>query len=134
MKITSIELSEKELKVIFNYLVANFNEEDNKQNLCFDLSDIQAKYEFSKKEMIGMEVSQYCGLIGEYYFTDSFASEINIEAKLKLSTYFNEPDENNQSSIEDRYSDFRITFFYDGEEIKQNADNLYEMIEKYYEI
>jgi len=111
MKIKSIELSEKELKVIFNYLVANFNEEDNKQVLSIDLSDIEAKYEFSKSEIIGMDMSQYYKLIDKNYFTDSFASDINIEAKLKLSTYFNEPDENNQSSIEDRYCDFKITFF-----------------------
>ena len=137
MKIKSIEFTEKELKVIFNYLVANFTEEDNKQTLCFDLCDIEAKHEFSKSELVDLQLSnpdKIEALKTWKYFTDSFSTDINVEAELKLSTYFNEPDENNQSSIEDRYSDFRITLFYDGEEIKENAENLYEMIQKYYEI
>jgi len=53
---------------------------------------------------------------------------------LKLSTYYSDKDENNQTYIEDRYCDFKMTFFYDGEEIKENFDKVFEMIAKYYEI
>ena len=107
MKITAIELTETELKQVFDYLVSKFNTEDQKQSLQFDLSELN-----------GFEN----------------VDNINIEAELKLSTYYSDKDENNQTSIEDRYCDFKMTFFYDGEEIKENCDKVFEMINKYYEI
>ena len=107
MKITAIELNESELKQVFDYLVSKFNTEDQKQSLQFDLSELN-----------GFEN----------------VDNINIEAELKLSTYYSDKDENNQTYIEDRYCDFKMTFFYDGEEIKENCDKVFEMIAKYYEI
>lgn len=108
MKITAIELSETEIKQVFNYLVSKFNTEDSKQTIEIELSEFN----------------------GFDYISDLFM----VEAELKLSTYYSELDENNQTSIEDRYCEFRITFFYDGEEIKVNSDKIYELINKYYEI
>lgn len=107
MKITAIELSEMELSLIYEYLISKFNTEDSKQLLQFDLSELN-----------------------DFENVDN----INIEAELKLSTYYSDKDENNQTSIEDRYCDFKMTFFYDGEEIKENCDKVFELINKYYEI
>lgn len=107
MKITAIELSEIKISEIVNYLTSKFNTEDEKQTIEFDLSELP-----------------------EFEDVDNF----QVEAELKLSTYMSDFDENHQTEITDRYVEFRITFFYDGEEIKVNADLIWQKIVDYYEI
>jgi len=111
MKITAIELSEIEINVIISYLTLKFNTEDKKQTIEFDLSEIKF-----------------------FESVDNF----QVESVLELYTEYPEADENNQTAISSRsVMKYSTTFFYDGEEIKVNLDNMdkiYELIHKYYEI
>jgi len=114
MKITAIELSEIEINAIVNELTCQFNTEDSKQTIKFDLCDV--------REFIGVK-----------YFEN--VDNFQVESVLELYTEYPEADENNQTAISWRsVVKFDITFFYDGEEIKVNTDKIYELIHKYYEI
>lgn len=108
MKIESIKLGEKEVTAIVKQLTDQFNTEDKKQSIEFDVN-----------------------------LVTSFGEELifNIESTLELSTEIPEADENNQTAINYRsVVKFSITFFYDGEEIKVNTDKIYELIHSNYEI
>jgi len=110
MKITAIELSEIEINLLVKQLTSKFNTEDQKQTIEFDL----------------------------YNSENELYTPISIESVLELYTEYPEADENNQTSISSRsVMKYSTTFFYDGEEIKVNLDNLdkiHELIHKFYEI
>ena len=115
MKITSIELTNQELYQITKYLTDKFNEtETSKQkveSLIFDAL-------FPKTE-----------------FDINLSRQIDFESELELYIEYADFDENHQTSIISRSAlKFRITFFYDGEEIAVNSDKIYTDIENYYSI
>jgi len=118
MKITAIELSEIEINAIVNHLTNKFNTEDSKQTIEFQLNEVV--------EFVGVNYFYHC------------PDEYMIESVLELYTEYPEADENNQTEISSRsVMKYSTTFFYDGEEIKVNLDNLdkiHELIHKYYEI
>lgn len=108
MKIESINLSKTELVSTLSVLTSKFNTEDKKQTINFE--------------------SNFKTSLGQYLTFD-------IESTLELYTEYPETDENNQTAISYRsVSKFDITFFYNGEEIKVNSDNIHELINEYYEI
>lgn len=110
MKITAIELSADEQTAITNELTKRFNTEDKRQTVEFDL----------------YEAGEPISFLGEC---------LSCEAVLELYTEYPDFDENHQTAISYRsVVKFRITFFYDGEEIKVNDEPIYTAIEKYYEI
>jgi hypothetical protein len=108
MKITAIELTEDEISEIVNYLTSKFNTEDKKQTIQFD---------------------------HVLHLTNGESITFDTESILELYTEYPEKDENNQTAISYRsVPEFRITFFYDGEEIKVNTNEIYYSICKFYEI
>lgn len=111
MKITSIELTNQELDQITKYLTDKFNEiETSKQNIEGQLDALLCN-EIVVKNLI------------------------DFESELELYIEYAEFDENHQTSIISRSAlKFRITFFYDGEEITVNFDKIYTDIENYYSI
>ena len=137
MKITAIEFSKDDLTAISNYLVSKFVEEDKKQEVDFYLSDIKKIHRHNKSEvvLIGLnEPERFEYLKSENYFPDCYAELIDATAELTLYLDSETDESTNHTFITDRSCKFKITFFYDGEEIKENADDLYEMIENYYYI
>lgn len=115
MKITAIELSEIELSAIINELTSKFNTEDKRQSIDFMLCEVREFEGFNHFENV----------------SDLFL----CNSELELYTEYPERDENNQTAISYRsVLKFLITFFYDGEEIQVNSDQIYEAINKYYEI
>jgi hypothetical protein len=108
MKITAIQFTESEIDVIYNYLTSKFNEENKPQKLEFDLSELK-----------------------EFKTIDNF----QVESVLELYTEWSELDETKYSSIIYRsVVKFRITVFFDGEEIKTNLvdSSIYDKIINYY--
>lgn len=107
LKLKEIAFDSDDLSTIVNYLTSRFNTEDARQTIEFDLFDV----------------------------LNNVQNYVSVEAVLELYTEYAERDENNQTSIIYRsVSKFRITFFYDGEEIKVNDEPIYTAIEKYYEV
>ena len=115
MKILKISLSEDEQITIYDQLITRFNEEDSVQKIEFTLYDllpfiIAARYE---------------------YVSDLFS----VESELELYTEYADFDENHQTEIISRsVLKFRITFFYDSEEVEVKDLNIEDRIKKYYEI
>lgn len=107
MKIKAIKLNDEEVKDITQFLTDKFDElNDRKQILEANLSD--------------------------FFNCDK---DIYFEAELELFVEYSELDrDTNSTSIIWRSSKFRITFFYDGEEIEVNSDEIYKNIETYYSI
>lgn len=109
MKITAIELNSEEQDEIFNYLVRKFDSEYHyKQYAEFDLSD----------------------------FCDYGYGEITADSELELyiESEMTDTDTNSSQITERSVMKFRLTFYYDGEEIKVNDWNIDDRISEYYRV
>jgi len=140
MKITAIEFTESEIEIIYNYLINAFNEEDKKQVIDVNLSEIYSIYQFNEVDRFLMslnETEKYTELCNDQYFKVSDSELFSIESVFELYTECTEPDETGYSKISYRsVVQFRITVFYDGEEITTNLINsgIEDKIRNYYSI
>ena len=83
--------------------------------------DNHCQYELNKRR---------CSIESDYN-----ESEIGFEVICQMFTESSEPDENNQSNIQSQHLSInRLIFFFEGDEIEvENADAIYQAIEKNYQ-
>lgn len=107
MKIKEIELNSEEQDKIFNYLVRKFDPRD------------------SGKQTIDLT---------EYQLNDDHSISADAELELYIESEMTDPDTNSSRITERSVIKFRLTFYYDGEEIKVNDDSIWTRINEYYSI
>lgn len=107
MKIKEIELNTEEQDEIFNYLVRKFDpRESGKQVVDLD------EYKLNDDHKISADAELELYIESEMIDTDTNSSKITYRSVVK----------------------FRLTFYYDGEEIKVNDDSIWTRINEYYSI
>ena len=122
MKITAIELRKDEFDQIFKYLTDRFDVERANERkghtINVDMCEIQVKDDD----------------LGILYNPFIDALDVDLCAQLELFTDGEYDSDVNSYTITDRSAKFRLTFFYDGEEIKVNDNDLDDRICEYYRI
>ena len=113
MKIEKIKLSKEEIKAIIVELIERFSDEDGTQTVEFELNEI---FGFNP---------------GLTDLTDL----MTCKAVMNLHTECSDFDENGQASVESRgVLSFSLIFYHNGNEVEANDEQIYERINRYYEI
>lgn len=107
MKIKEIELNTEEQDAIFKFLVRKFDSRE------------------SGKQTIDLT---------EYKLNDDHAISADAELELYIESEMTDPYTNSLRITERSVIKFRLTFYYDGEEIKVNDDSIWTSINEYYSI
>lgn len=109
MKLKQIELNNDELNFITRKLIKRVDESNNKKQT----TQFYEVFSLANNEQI----------------------EFDIQAELELFPDFDEYDTDvNHQNMISRSSTFRITLFYDGEEVKFNSEKIEKDIEQYFEV
>lgn len=140
MKITAIQFSDEDIYVIYNYLINAFNEENKKQVIDVNFMEVYSIYQFNESDRFSLSLTDteyYNELCNISYFKNGDSDLFSIESVFELYHELTEPDERNQCDIANRFVyEFRITVYFDGEEIGTNLpeSDIDDKIRNHYKI